>query len=215
MSAAIETTECVVIGGGGHAKVLISVLLKSGYDVIGYTDRKDNGAVLGVPRLGTDDALASVLDRVPGCAAAIGLGKIEVASPRLTILRRLEELGFALPSIVSRDAVCNLEVELGAGTMLFDGVVVNSGTRTGEACILNTNCTVEHDCVLGADVHIAPGATLSGGVRVGDGCMIGAGASVIQGVRIVAGCLVGAGSSVVHDLEEPGVYVGNPARRLR
>lgn len=204
-----------MVGGGGHAKVLMSLLLKSGAKVLGYTDDVDRGKLLGVARLGTDEVLAATLAAHPDCAAALGVGKVTAHSSRLAILRRLQERGVALPPIVSRDAVCNLDVELGAATVVFDGAIVNSGTRIGEACIVNTHATVEHDCRLGQDVHVAPGVTLSGGVTVGDGCMIGTGANVIQGIRIVAGCLVGAGATVVADLTEPGVYVGSPARRLR
>jgi acetyltransferase-like isoleucine patch superfamily enzyme len=91
--------------------------------------------------------------------------------------------------------------------------VINSGTKTGRGCIINTNSTVEHDCRLGDDVHVAPGAILSGGVTVGDQVMVGAGATVIQGVRIGPHCLVGAGSIVVRDLVEPGIYMGNPCKR--
>ena len=104
---------------------------------------------------------------------------------------------------------------LGAGTVVFDGAVVNPGVVTGPICIVNTNATVEHDCRLGMNVHIATGATVSGGVTIGDHTFVGAGAVVIHGVRIAAGCLIGAGAVVTEDLTEPGAYVGAPARRLR
>ena len=104
----------------------------------------------------------------------------------------------------------NGEVELGAGTVVFDGAVVNPGVATGPICIVNTNATVEHDCRLGTNVHIGPGATVSGGVRIGDHTFVGAGAVIIHGVRIVAGCLIGAGAVVTDDLTEPGTYVGLP-----
>jgi sugar O-acyltransferase (sialic acid O-acetyltransferase NeuD family) len=205
----------VVIGGGGHAKVLICVLKKAGWTVAGYTDRRDAGPVLGVPWLGTDEVLASLLAERPGCAALVGVGKIDTGPLRAGVQGDLERLGFALPAVVSPDAVVNEEVILGAGTMVFDGAVVNSGSVIGDCCIVNTGSIVEHDCVLGSDVHVAPGATVSGGCRVGDHSMIGAGATVIHGVGICSGCLVGAGSVVTEDLAEPGVYAGAPARRVR
>ena len=93
--------------------------------------------------------------------------------------------------------------------------MVNSGTVAGGLCILNTNSTVEHDCRLGDNVHVAPGATVSGGVTIADDCMIGAGSTIIQGVTVCPSCLIGAGSIVIKDLDIAGVYVGNPARRVR
>lgn len=208
--------EIIVIGGSGHAKVLISILKKCGYAILGYVDPNDHGAVLGVQRLGDDETLPGIHRRHPSCQAAIGIGIIEVNSGlRLGIQQHLEALGYTLPAIVSPHAIVNEDVTLGPGTVVFDGAVVNSGTWTGRGCILNSNSTVEHDCRLGDNVHIAPGATLSGGVILGDHCMVGAGATIIQTVHVTHGCLIGAGAIVVHDLYEPGTYAGNPVRKIK
>ncbi len=205
----------VLLGGGGHAKVLAGLLQKTGWDIAGYTDKVDRGDLLGVRYLGTDARLGDLLAGEPGCAAALGLGKLDAGDTRLALALRLTALGFAMPAIVSPHAVVNRDVDLGAGTVVCDGVVVGSGTRAGRACILNTHATIDHDCRLGDDVHVAPGAVLCGGVAVGDHCLVGSGACVIQGVRIGPRVLVGAGATVVDDLTEPGNYVGSPARRLR
>lgn len=205
----------IVIGGGGHARVLICALQAAGRAVAGYTDPIDRGPLYGVPYLGTDDGLAGLRARDPRCGAVLGLGKLDASDRRLRIADRLADLGFALPAVVARHAVVAPDVDLGAGTVVLDGAVVNCGARIGRACILNTNCTVEHDCRLGDDVHVAPAAALSGGVEVGDHVLIGTGASVVQGVRIGARIAVGAGAAVVRDLVEAGVYAGCPARRLR
>ena len=97
---------------------------------------------------------------------------------------------------------------------MFDGAVVNSDANLGRGAIVNTNSTIEHDVVLEDWVHVGPGATISGGSRVGACSMIGAGAVVIEGREITAGCFVGAGACVVRDLTEPEIYVGVPARRI-
>lgn len=205
----------VVIGGGGHAKVLICVLKKSGYDIAGYTDRQDKGLILGAPYLGDDGILAEMIRKDAGCRAVIGIGKIDTSDLRFRLQNELLALGYGFPPVVSPHAVVNEEVRLGAGTAVLDGVVVNSGSHIGRACIINTNSTVEHDCRIGDNVHIAPGATLSGGVVIGANSMIGTGTTVIQGVAIGADCLVGAGSTVVKDITTPGIYAGSPARKIR
>jgi sugar O-acyltransferase (sialic acid O-acetyltransferase NeuD family) len=205
----------VVIGGGGHAKVLISVIRKLPWTIAGYVDPRDGGPVLGVPHLGGDDELPALRARDRGCAAAMGVGKVDATDRRARIQAAAEALGFAFPTFVSPDAVVNDEVELGAGTAIFDGAVVNPGVVTGPVCVVSTNVTVEHDCRLGTNVHVGPGATVSGGVTIGDHTFVGAGAVVIHGVRIAAGCLIGAGTVVTRDLAEPGTYVGTPARRIR
>ncbi len=208
-------SKIVVVGGGGHAKVLIGILKKTNWDIVGYTDKQDRGVILGASYLGGDEILPGLLGTGGQCSAVIGLGKTDVSTARSQLLDRIRGLGFDVPVIVSPNAVVNEEVDLGLGTVVFDGSIVNSGTTIGACCILNTNTTMEHDCRLGDNVHVAPGATVSGGVTIGANCMIGAGATVIQDVTICADCLIGAGSTVVKDIMNVGSYAGNPALKIR
>jgi sugar O-acyltransferase (sialic acid O-acetyltransferase NeuD family) len=208
--------KLVLVGGGGHAKVLISVLKKSGsYELIGYTDVRDAGELLGIPYLGADSVLKKLKGTITNCCAAVAVGKVSVNEKRMRIFDRIVGLGFRLPVIISSHAVVNEDVTIGDGSVIFDGAVVNTGTIIGRASIINTNSTVEHDCIIGDNVHVAPGANLSGGVSVGHNCMIGTGANIIQGIGICADCLIGAGSTVVKDITIPGIYVGNPAERIK
>ncbi len=206
----------VVVGGGGHAKVVISILRKlKGYRILGYTDLKDNGAVAGVPYLGSDRELTALAVASRKLHAVLALGQVGLGKPRFELWTRLHSLALSFPLIVSPDAIVNEGVSGGEGAVVMDGAVINSGAIIGRGAIVNTNSTIEHDVVLADWVHVAPGATISGGVTVGRFSMIGAGATVIEGIKIAAGCIVGAGATVVHDLKERGVYVGSPARRIK
>ena len=88
----------------------------------------------------------------------------------------------------------------GEGAVVMDGAVINCWSNNRPGAIVNTNSTVEHDRYLADWVHVAPGATICGGVTIGRFSMIGAGATVIEGIKIAAGCIVGAGATVVSDL---------------
>lgn len=206
--------EIIVIGGGGHAKVVVSILKKTLFSILGYTDRQNRGELLQIPYLGDDGILQSYISRYPGCQAVIAVGKVNTSAIRLRLQREISRMGFAFPAVVSPTAVRNEAVEIGAGTCVFDRVVINSGSTIGLAGILNTGSVVDHDCRIGDNVHIAPGATLSGGVSIGSNCMIGAGATVIQNVSICGDCLIGAGSTVIRDISSPGTYVGTPAKKI-
>lgn len=208
--------DIVVIGGGGHAKVIISLLKKRGdYRIVGYTDKENRGAVLGIAYLGGDEVLGDLIREGGACAAAIGIGTVGRGDARKAIKARLESLGFYLPALVSSDAVVNEAVSIDDGAVVFDGAVINSGTTIGECAILNTRSAVDHDCVIGSYVHVAPGATLSGQVKLGDDVFVGTGATVIHGVTICPGCVIGAGAVVIADCSIPGTYVGVPARRIK
>lgn len=208
-------TPLVLIGGGGHAKVVLAALLGSGsYQVAGYTDAEHQGPpLLGVPRLGGAGALETFAGTHPGAAAAIGVGMTGSTAVRRRIESQAAALGLDLPVVQAPSAIVNLDVTLGPGAFLADGVLVNPSARIGRCAILNTGCIVEHDVTVGDHAHLSPGAVVCGGARIGADSWIGAGAVVNQGLRVAPGCIVGAGAVVTDHLDEPGTYVGVPARR--
>jgi len=208
--------KIVVLGGGGHAKVVLSILRKmKTWNILGYTDESDRGVLLEATWLGNDQALPHIIRENHPCNAVVGVGSLGPAGRRMRLWELLRSMQFELPAILSPQAIVNSDVSLGKGTVVFDGSVVNTGTTIGECAIINSNSTVEHDCDIGDFVHVAPGATVSGGVKIGRNTMIGAGAVVIQGLTVAENCLIGAGATVVDDCLAPGTYLGTPARRVR
>jgi len=207
--------KIVIAGGGGHAKVLISILKqRKQYEIVGYTDPVDHGELLGVPYLGPDDVLSEHFER--GVTfAALGVGGLLKSELRIRVYERLKKIGFHLPVIIASSAVVQEKVEIGEGSVVLEGAIVNADSRIGKCAIINTNSSVGHDCRLGDFVHVAPRAVLGGGVVLGDRVHIGLGASVIQYVKIAANVIIGAGSLVVRDCLEPGKYVGVPAKLTR
>ena len=205
----------IVIGGGGHAKVITSILKKS-YDVrvIGYTDLEDQGKILGLDYLGNDAVLYETKKKYSDISAAIGFGMLKNsdAVKRKELFDLAKSIGYKLPAIVSSHAIINEDVEIGDGTVVIDGAIVNSGTVIGEGAILNTNCSVDHDCKIGSFSSISPGTVLSGGVTIGNNVLVGTNSTVIQGKLICDNIVIGAGSTVVENCNEKGTYIGSPAR---
>lgn len=205
----------VLVGGGGHAKVIVSILRRvSSFSILGYTALKDSGDIMGIPFLGADTEIPQLAVTHGNLNVVVAVGQVGLGNLRASIWERLQRLPISFPTIVSPKAVLNEAVLIAEGAVVMDGVVVNSGASLGRGVIANTNSTIEHDVVLGNWVHVAPGATVSGRVTIGDFSMIGAGATVIEGKTIGAGCMIGAGATVISDLTEAGVYVGCPARRI-
>lgn len=101
------------------------------------------------------------------------------------------------------------------GTVLMQGVVIQSSVMIGKHSIVNTSATIDHDCFIEDFVHISPNATLCGNVFIGEGSHIGAGAVIIQGIKIGKWATIGAGSIVTKDVSDYAVVVGNPARVLK
>ena len=210
-----QKEKIIVVGGGGHAKVVISIIKKLEiYDIIGYTDIEDKGNILGIKYLGTDDSLNYYFNESIITNAVLGIGQIKSSEIRVKIYKKLKGLGYTLPAIVSPDAIINEDVKICEGTVVMDGVVVNSGTKIGRAVILNTKSSVDHDCVIGNFTHIAPGVTISGGVGVGNNVLLGTGAIVTECKSICNDVIVGAGATVVKNIEKTGIYIGTPAKKM-
>lgn len=205
--------KLLVVGAGGHAKVLWSVAVSLGYEVVCFLDCdpcKWGSTLFGVPV--EPEERKSLYLEMGVRAAGIGVGSVGDVSARKRIFFELKSMGFELPPLVSPRAYVAPDVELGEGTLVVHGAVVNPGTRIGSCVIVNTCASVDHDCRIGDFVHLAPGSVLSGGVVVEDEAHVGTGACAIQGVRIGRGAVVGAGATVVCDLPPGVVAKGVPAR---
>lgn len=206
----------VIIGGGGHAKVLASVIKKNNdFSILGYTDKKDCGSLPGINYLGDDSLLEKlIIDKICN-NAALGVGQINLNNKRRAIIKRLLNIGLEFPHVISKDSIIGNDVEIGNGTVVFDGVIINSGTKVGSFSIINTGVIIDHDCEIGDYTHIATGAVLSGGVKVKNNSMIGAGATIIQYKEIGERCMIGAGAVVTNNCFEQGIYVGIPAKKIK
>ncbi|MDO8505868.1 MAG: acetyltransferase [bacterium] len=207
--------KIVIIGGGGHAKVIASILKRLGiFKILGYTDNENRGVLLGSPYLGTDGVLSKLKIQYKNCAAVLGVGYLGKGDLRERLIPRLVALRFTMPAIISPNAVVNEDVEIGEGSVVMGGVIMNSGTRIGRYAIINTHASIDHDCAVGDFVHIAPGVTLSGGVKVGARSLVGVGATVVQYKTIGERCIIGAGAVVTKDCFESGTYLGMPAKMI-
>jgi sugar O-acyltransferase (sialic acid O-acetyltransferase NeuD family) len=204
----------VLWGATGQARVLAEFLGALDYNVVGLVDGDPavESFLPGVPLFrGSDDLRAwraTYADRV---SALVAIGGARGAE-RVALQRALAGDGYAIPSVVHPRAFVARDAQLGAGTQILALGAVCAGARLGEACIVNTSASVDHECLLGDGVHVAPGAHLAGNVTVGDGAFIGTGASVIPRVAIGAGATIGAGAVVIGDVPANAVAYGNPAR---
>lgn len=198
----------IVLGAGGHAKVLLALAAAAGWRIDGVCDPEL--AARGVPHwrgwpvLGDDEALARMDPAQVGVLN--GIGQMVGASLRAALFARFRGLHFRFPAMVHPHAWVAPDVQLAEGAQVMAGAVIQPDTVIGANSIVNTGARIDHDCSIGNDVHIAPGAVLCGAVQVGDGAFIGAGAVLIQGVHVGAGAVVGAGALVLRPVA-PGARV--------
>ncbi|HUJ63434.1 MAG TPA: NeuD/PglB/VioB family sugar acetyltransferase [Kofleriaceae bacterium] len=200
-------SRIVVVGAGGHAKVVIATARAAGHEIASVLD--DDRArwakeIAGVVVAGPIEQVLA--DRDALCVLAIG--------DNATRRRLADAARCRFASLIHPSAVVDDSVSLGEGTVIFAGAIVQPDARIGAHSIVNTAASIDHDCDLGIAVHCAPGARLAGSVRVGEEALVGIGAVVVPGVRIGARAIVAAGAVVVRDVAIGATVVGVPARPL-
>lgn len=195
----------VIIGAGGHGKVIADNALKGGYTDIYFVDDNAMGDCMGFPIIGTSADVEKWNDGTTDFV--IGIGN------NATRKRIAEEHDVNWVTIVHPSAQIAFNVRIGQGTVVMANAVVNACAAVGEHCIINTSAVVEHDNVIGDYAHISPKAALGGNVHIGSLTHISISATVRNNTDICADCTVGAGAVVVKDITESGTYIGVPARK--
>jgi len=218
-SSAAERVIC--IGGGGHALVTIDTLLSvassRSLEVLGFVAKSDApAAILGVPLLGQDDEIDTIIERHRATHFIVAIGSLRGGGGlRPALFHKLSSMGLAPFTAIHPTAAVARSATVGAGSIVMAGAVLQPGVAVGENAIVNTRASIDHGCRIGDHAHIAPGVTCSGDVSVGTNAFIGAGAIIVQGIGIGDNATIGAGSVVLADCAAGGVYVGSPARRLQ
>ena len=201
----------IIIGAGGHARVLFDCLRLQGVNVLGMLDKAgtENGN-FDLPIIGDDSAISEY----PSDTVELvnGLGSVGNMNLRTSIFSRFKKLGYRFRSVIHPSAMIAHDCELGEGVQVLAGAVINTGTKIAADTIVNTGAIVDHECIVGSHVHIAPGCTLSGGIHIGDGTHIGTGATIIQGISIGNRALVAAGAVVVKNVPDGEKVMGVPAK---
>ncbi len=201
----------VVVGGGGHAKVILEILRAASppWDIVGIVDADpDPRSVLGVPVLGRDSLLPSL--RAEGVNAAfVAIGENEL---RQKLAISTQDLGFELVNAISPAATLSPSARLGRGVAIMAGAVINAAADIGDLSIINTGALIDHDVQVGEAAHIAPGCAIAGNVAIGERAFIGVGATVLPGISIGEDAMIGAAACVIHDIAARTTAVGVPAR---
>lgn len=198
----MTNTKLYVLGGGGHAKVVIDALTASGANIAGLIDpRLEIGTLmLGVPVIGGDEWMQKLDPH--GAQLANGVG----ATVKSRVNRKLFDLwsaqGFSFATVLHPSAVVGAEVELAPGCQIMAGAILQPHAKIGVGTVINTSVSIDHDCVVGAHCFVAPSVTLCGGASIGEGVFVGAGATLLPGVKVGNNALIAAGAVVDTDVAD-------------
>lgn len=199
--------KLVIIGAGGHAKVVADTAMMAGWDVVGFLDDRPDAQLLNLPHLGV---IADLL-LLENTKAVIAIGQNQARKQIFEELTNCSDWA----TIIHPKAVVSSLAKIQAGTVVFAGSVIQADTSIGKHCIINTLASVDHDCHIDDYCHIAPNATLAGSVTLETGVFVGAGSVITPGRKIGEWSTLGAGAVLVNSLKSNGVFVGVPAKQLK
>ena len=202
----MKNKKLIIIGAGGHGRVCAEAASLSGYSEIAFLDDKK---VDGLPVVGT---LNDIEKYICECCFFVAIGD---NFTRKRIMLSIKEMGGELTSIIHPFSSVSKSAEIGEGTVIMAGAVVQASAKVGDGVIINTCSAVDHDCVVGNWTHVAVGARLAGSVKVGESVFLGASCAVSNNLSITDNCIVGAGTAVICNINDSGTYVGVPARRIK
>ena len=196
----------VIVGAGGHGKVIADIALKNGYKDISFIDDNATGQCLEFPIVGTSDSLEALNDQKTDFVIAVGNNQIRKK------IAESHEVNWV--TMIHPSAQIAYGVEIEEGTVVMAGAIINPDAKVGKHCIINSSAVIEHDNQLGDFVHVSPNAALGGTVHVGSMTHIGIGATIKNNITIESEVVIGAGTVVVKNITESLTYIGVPARKL-
>ena len=195
----------LLIGGGGQCKAAIDVIEAAGLNIAGVLEVPESPIteVLGRPVLGGDGDLPDLIAK--GHPVLVTIGQIKSPAARKHAFEAAMAAGAEMPRVISPTAYVSRHAELGPGTLVMHGAIVNAAARVGRNVIVNSQALVEHDARVGDHSHISTGARVNGNVTIGEGVFIGSGAVIKNGITVGAGAVIGAGVVVRHNIPEGAV----------
>jgi len=204
-------TSLLILGTGGHARVVASIALATkNYRIVGFLDpvRADRSErITGAPVVGTFKDLATWRKKETAVALAIGDNR-----ERHKLFQIAHRLGFRLPALIHPSAFIEKGVQIGNASIIAARAILATQVMVGNAAIINTGTSIDHESTIANFVHVAPGCAVAGRVTVEEGAFIGIGSSVIEKMRIGKWATVGAGSVVVRAIPANKTAFGTPAR---
>lgn len=202
----------VIIGAGGHAKVIADIIIKNNDKLIGFLDDnivKETKIIEEYRVIGKIEDAIKLQQVNKNLKFIIGIGDNE------TRKKIADKYNLSYYTAIHPSAVIGLNVEIEEGTTVMANSVINVNSKVGKHCIINTAVVVEHDNFIGDYVHLSPTTVLSGNVKVAELVHIGTGCKVKNNISINEKCVLGVGTVVVKDINESGIYVGVPARKIK
>ena len=207
--------DVVIVGAGGHGKVVLDILRAADqHRISGFLDADatlTGSEIAGIKVLGQVNLLPKLRQqKIRGAIIAIGDNRVRASYAKLVLDAKLDLL-----SVIHPSASISPTATIGRGVVVAAGAVIAAQAKIADSVIVNTSAVIDHECEIGEASHICPGALLAGRVRVGSGAFVGLGANILPCLNIGDHAIIGAGATVIRDVPAGATVVGVPARIIK
>tara|TARA_Y100001970_G_scaffold284775_1_gene402865 strand:- start:2987 stop:3610 length:624 start_codon:yes stop_codon:yes gene_type:complete len=205
--------KIIVIGSGGHARVVIDTLISLNFDIQGIIDvnfKNQKEKILNYPILG-DFKKLNEFD-IKKNLICIAIGDINIKQKYIDLIL---SYGFKTPTIIHPSAFVSKNSIIGQGVFVNAKSTINAEAKVDDHSLINSNSIVEHEVVIGKNCHICPGVKIAGRVKIGDNTFVGIGSNIINNINIGDNVIIGAGTVVIKDVKSNSKIVGNPGREIK
>ena len=214
----MKPKRLLIIGAGGHAKVVLETAISMNlYDEFAFIDDcfmkgSEDLFVSKWPIIGNTKDISNKVIKDKFNFALVAIGNNE---RRVDLLNKLKKNDFKVPSLIHPSATISPSSNINEGCVIFAKSVIQAEVNIGFGVIINTSCSIDHECIIEECAHICPGAHLAGRVSIGQLSTVGIGASVIQDIKIGDQVFIGAGSAVINNIEDKMTVAGVPAKLIK
>ena len=203
------------MGTGGHARVVISILLSLRlYDriqIFELGELRRGEQILGFEVFSLAEKIkVSHSDQNEDFFLAIGCNK-----KRKTYWELLKEKRLVTPNLIAPSSFIDPSAILGEGNVVCPQAFLGPCSKIGNNNLINTSALLEHESLIGSHCHMGPKSVLSGRSTLGNRCFIGTGAQIIDQLNVASGTIIGAGGCLTKNItDENQTYVGVPAKMI-
>lgn len=217
----------VIFGSGYHSKVVFTEIIKlNKYNIVGFIDDRcsKNKIIISYKKKKYKN-LGSIKNFVlkrssfkkyekEKISGIIGVGLNYLRKKIRDEVFKFDKK-FEWETIISINAVLNGKIDIGKGTLIMPGVIINTGSRIGEHVIINTSSSIDHDNKFNNFSSCGPGVITGGNVSVGNSSFLGIGSLVKQNISIGNHTVIGGGSYVNKNCLNKSVYFGVPIKKIK
>jgi len=193
----------IIVGAGGHALSCIDVIEQQNkFNISGLVglEKEIGSMVNGYKVIGTDSELPELAKTYT--SALVSVGQIKNVNVRISLFQKCVQAGFSMATVISPAAYVSPNAQIGEGTIIMHGVILNSSTKVGNNCIINSRALIEHGACVGDNTHISTGVIVNGDVTIGKNCFIGSGSVVKESISIGSDCLIGMGQIIKINIDK-------------